>query len=210
MCRLLLLFSPFYTWSRLDHYWSNVHQQDHCSGYLQKRFTCLSVLTRYSKRLIKNWQIGDRLMVWPAANAAQNKLCEPGSCFPEYWFAENERSLFGKLPFSDGKFPFSKGKFPFCKGKFAVLMILVSISRYVVMQCNTAVYSLVLVSYSLFVDRVLLSNISGRELTRYLLLWLEIDILSSIQSNVSENQFLYWNHFGISWLKWEWYSQIHK
>ena len=38
LCRLLLLFSSFYTWSRLDHYWSNVHQRDHRSGCLLKRF----------------------------------------------------------------------------------------------------------------------------------------------------------------------------
>ena len=36
--RLLLLFSSFHTWSRLDHYWSNVHQRDHRSGCLLKRF----------------------------------------------------------------------------------------------------------------------------------------------------------------------------
>jgi len=47
-------------------------------------------------------------MVWLAANVTQNKLCEPGSWFHEYWFAENERSLFGKLPFSKRKFPFCK------------------------------------------------------------------------------------------------------
>ena len=37
-CRLLLLFSSLHTWSRLDHYWSNVHQRDHRSGCLLKRF----------------------------------------------------------------------------------------------------------------------------------------------------------------------------
>ena len=32
LCRFLLLFSSFYTRTRLDHYWSNVYQQDHLSG----------------------------------------------------------------------------------------------------------------------------------------------------------------------------------
>ena len=38
LCRRLLLFSSFYTWSRLEHYWSNVHLRDHRSGCLLKRF----------------------------------------------------------------------------------------------------------------------------------------------------------------------------
>jgi len=36
LCRFLLLYSSFYMWSRLDHYWSNVHRQDHRSGCLLK------------------------------------------------------------------------------------------------------------------------------------------------------------------------------
>ena len=40
LCRLLLLFSSFYMWSRLGHYWSNVHQRDHRSGCLLK---CLPI-----------------------------------------------------------------------------------------------------------------------------------------------------------------------
>ena len=41
LCQLLLLFSSFYTWSRLDHYWSwsNVHQRDHRFSCLLKCFT---------------------------------------------------------------------------------------------------------------------------------------------------------------------------
>ena len=38
LCRLLYLFSSLYTWSRLDHCWSNVHLRDHRSGCLLKRF----------------------------------------------------------------------------------------------------------------------------------------------------------------------------
>ena len=38
LCRLLLLFSSLYTWSRLDHYWFNVHLRDHRSGCLLKCF----------------------------------------------------------------------------------------------------------------------------------------------------------------------------
>ena len=32
------IFFILYMWSRLDHHWSNVHQQDHRSGCLLKRF----------------------------------------------------------------------------------------------------------------------------------------------------------------------------
>ena len=34
LCRFLPLYSSFYLWSRLDHYWSNVYEQDHRSGCL--------------------------------------------------------------------------------------------------------------------------------------------------------------------------------
>ena len=45
LCRLLLLFSSCYTWSRLNHYWSNVHQRDHRSGFLLKRFIKQTLIT---------------------------------------------------------------------------------------------------------------------------------------------------------------------
>ena len=32
LCRFLLLYSPFYKWSRLDHYCFNIYQQHHRSG----------------------------------------------------------------------------------------------------------------------------------------------------------------------------------
>ena len=44
LCRLLLLLSSLYTWSRLDHYWSHVHLRDHQSGCLLKRFIVLMFL----------------------------------------------------------------------------------------------------------------------------------------------------------------------
>ena len=47
LCRLLLLFSSLYTWSRLDHYWSNVHLRDHRSGCLLKRFIEVFIAWRY-------------------------------------------------------------------------------------------------------------------------------------------------------------------
>ena len=34
----MVLYSLFYIWSRLHHYWSSVHQQDHRSGCLLKHF----------------------------------------------------------------------------------------------------------------------------------------------------------------------------
>ena len=38
LSRFLLLHFSFYMWSRLDHYWSNVYQQDDRSGYSLKHF----------------------------------------------------------------------------------------------------------------------------------------------------------------------------
>ena len=39
-----ILFSSFYTWSRLHHYWSNVHQRDHRSGCLLKRLKVFRII----------------------------------------------------------------------------------------------------------------------------------------------------------------------
>ena len=48
LCRLLLLFCSLYSWSRLDHYWSNVHLRDHRSGCLLKRF--IVILNRCTRK----------------------------------------------------------------------------------------------------------------------------------------------------------------
>ena len=40
LCRFLLFYIFFiYMWSRLDHYWSNVYQQDHRSGCVLKNYS---------------------------------------------------------------------------------------------------------------------------------------------------------------------------
>ena len=69
LCRLLLLFSSFYTWSRLDHFWSNLHQRDHRSGCFVKRFIVLllciqfvfATLNNSHVSLIALWELSRKL-----------------------------------------------------------------------------------------------------------------------------------------------------
>ena len=62
------IFFILYMWSRLDHHWSNVHQQDHRSGCLLQRFNLWPKLTilqtdHFAKPIAFTWAIA--LVRWP-------------------------------------------------------------------------------------------------------------------------------------------------